>query len=257
MHSLVAASCVAAVTYSGGLIGLTLQGRLPEEFTTGKARDMISAIVGLLTFLSAVVTGLLIWTAYGVYASQNAAVQTYAARALQEDVALAEYGPEAAKGRHILREELARTIDQFWGPRTDADIVSRNYRAAIDNLRARQAFLDSLHPSTDEQRAALSAARQAVDMIGQTRLQMSLALTSPLSYPLLFVLVGWATFLFCGFGLISGPHAMSFGALAVGVLAVSTAMYMIVDLSDPYSGLFQASSTPIERVMNDIATTSP
>jgi hypothetical protein len=257
MHSLVAGLCVAVVTYCGGLVGLTLQTRLPEEFTTGKARDMISAIVGLLTFLSAVVTGLLIWTAYGVYASQNVAVQTFAARALQEDVALAEYGPEAAQGRQMLRDDLTKTIDQFWGPRTDADIVSRNFRAAVDNLRARQAFLDSLHPATDTQKAALAAARQAVETIGQTRLQMSLALTSPLSYPLLCVLVGWATCLFCGFGLISGPHGMSFAALAVGVLAVSTAMYMIVDLSDPYSGLFQASSTPIERVMKDIANVNP
>ena len=42
---------------------------------------MIGAVVGLLTLLSALVLGLLIWTAYGVYSGQSLAVQTLAAKA--------------------------------------------------------------------------------------------------------------------------------------------------------------------------------
>ena len=56
---------------------------------------MIGAVVGLLTLLCALVLGLLIWTAYGVYSGQNLAVQTLAAKNLQLDMALADYGPEA------------------------------------------------------------------------------------------------------------------------------------------------------------------
>jgi hypothetical protein len=76
--------------------------------------------------------------------------------------------------------------------------------------------------------------------------------TDPSAYPLLPIVVGWAVFLFCGFGLMSRSNPMAFAALAVGAAAVSSAVYLIVDLSDPYSGLFQASSAPIERVMKDI-----
>ena len=43
---------------------------------------------------------------------------------------------------------------------------------------------------------------------------------------------------------------MSFVAVAVGAMAVSTAMYLIMDLSAPYSGLFRASSEPIEQVLD-------
>jgi hypothetical protein len=109
-----------------------------------------------------------------------------------------------------------------------------------------------LHPSTDAQKTALAAARDAVEAMGQTRLQMSLALTSPASYRLLIIVVGWATFLFCGFGLMSRRNAMSYAALAVASLSVATTMYLIIDLSDPYSGFIQASNSPIERVMKDI-----
>ena len=94
--------------------------------------------------------------------------------------------------------------------------------------------------------------RDAVEAMGQTRLQMSLALTSPASFRLLTIVVGWATFLFCGFGLMSRRNAMSYAALAVASLSVATTMYLIIDLSDPYSGFIQASNSPIERVMKDI-----
>jgi hypothetical protein len=252
MHSLILAFCVAAITFAGGFVGLALQQRLPEDFTSGGARDMISSVVGLLTFLCAVVTGLLIWTAYGVYATQNVAIQTFAARALQEDLALSAYGPDASPGRKNLRDDLAKAIEQFWGGQSDLDIVSRNYRAAIDNLRARRAYLDTLHPASEGQKSALTAARDAVEAMAQTRLQMSLALTSPVSFRLLTIVVGWATFLFCGFGLMSRRNTMAYCALGVASLAVATTMYLIADLSDPYSGFIVTSYSPIERVMKDI-----
>jgi hypothetical protein len=253
MGSIEVALCVAAATFVGGVIGLILQWALPEKLTTGGPRDMIGAVVGLLTLLTALVTGLLIWTAYGVYSSQNLAIQNFAARVLQEDLALADYGPEASPGRVRIREGLKRTLDQIWGPHGDADFVSRNYRAAIDNMRTGQTYLDSLHPSTESQKQALAAANQAHAAIGQIRLQMALSLTNPISYPLLTIVAGWAVFLFFGFGLLSRSSPMAFAALAVGAVAVSSAVYLIVDLSDPYSGVFQASSAPIERVMNDVS----
>src|ERR1700753_1017247 len=119
MHSLIVALCVAAIPFAGGFVGLMLQHKLPEHFTSGGARDMIASVVGLLTFLCAVVTGLLVWTAYGVYATQNTAIQTFAARALQGDLALAAYGPDALRGRTNLRDDLSKTIEQFWGRQKD------------------------------------------------------------------------------------------------------------------------------------------
>src|SRR5271166_3861040 len=119
------ALAVAAAVFVGGVAGLLLQRRLPEEFTTGGPRDMIGAVVGLLTLLSALVLGLLTWTAYGVYSGQNLAVQTLAAKILQLDLALADYGPDAAPMRAQVRQNVAKTIDEIWGVNeSDADFVA-------------------------------------------------------------------------------------------------------------------------------------
>ena len=65
----------------------------------------------------------------------------------------------------------------------------RNFATAIDNLRQREEYLRSLNPSMDAQKQALAAAAQTVNSIGQTRLQMSFALQSAVSYPLVFVVI--------------------------------------------------------------------
>ena len=67
MGSLTLAAIAFAVVFVGGAIGLELQRALPESYTTGGPRDMTGAVVGLMTLLLALVLGLLIWTAYGVF----------------------------------------------------------------------------------------------------------------------------------------------------------------------------------------------
>ena len=78
---------------------------------------------------------------------------------------------------------------------------------------------------------------------------MSFALTAPISIPLIVIVAAWATFLFFGYGLMSGGNAASFVAAAVGAVAVASAAYLILDLSNPYSGIFRASSAPLEQVL--------
>jgi hypothetical protein len=243
------AFAVGVAVLAGGLLGLMLHRLLPEKHVTG-GKDMIGAVVGLLTLLSALVLGLLIWTAYGVYAGQNIAIQTLAAKVLQLDLALADYGPEAKDVRAQLRQGIAKTVDEVWGSNeSDANFVANNFAAALHDLRSREAALAALHPSTEEQTQALAAAKATVDSIGQSRLQMSFALASPISIPVIVIVTAWATFLFFGYGLMAGGNAASFVTVAVGALAVASAAYLIFDLSSPYSGLYRASSEPLEQVL--------
>jgi hypothetical protein len=116
-------------------------------------------------------------------------------------------------------------------------------------MRDPEKDLERLQPTTDERRQVLAAAKSAIDSIGQSRLQMSFALTAPVSYPLLVTVVGWVFFLFCGFGLMSKGGFMPVIALAVGAIAVASAVLLILDLSNPYSGVFRASPAPLEQVL--------
>ena len=252
MGSLTLALIVAGATFGGAVFGLAIKHAMPEKMTHGAPRDAVASVVGLLTLLCALVLGLLVWTAYGVYSNQNATIQGYALRVLMEDLALADYGPEAQPAREGLRDGLEQTLKDLWGPRFTDDFITVNYRAAISAMRSGQFFLETLQPTTEGQKTALATAIQAHAASAQMRVQMALALTNPISYPLIAVVVGWVTVLLCGYGFMSRVSVVSVVALALGALAVSTAVYTITELSDPYSGPFRASPAPIERLLHDI-----
>ena len=117
MGSLTLAAIVFAVVFVGGAIGLELQRRLPESFTTGGPKDMTGAVVGLMTLLLALVLGLLIWTAYGVFSAQKASVQTLAITDLKLDEAFQDYGPKAAEGHNPKRRDQEHDRRNLGRPR--------------------------------------------------------------------------------------------------------------------------------------------
>jgi len=252
MNSLFLAAIVLVVVFAGGAIGVFLQRALPEGYTTGGARDMIGAVSGLITLLLALVLGLLIWTAFGVYSGEKTAIQTLALSGMKYDEALRDYGPEAAEGRRQLREGLNRAVNEIWNDADDSDFIVKNYTHVMNGLKAREGYLKTLQPATDEQSAAKAAAAAAAIAMGQTRTQLALSLVDPISYPLLGVVVVWAAFLFCAYGLMSKGHPMTFVVLPFGAMAIASAIYVIADLSSPYSGLFQVNSAPILDVLTAV-----
>jgi hypothetical protein len=257
MGSFTLAAIVFAVVFAGGAIGLELQRRLPESFTTGGPKDMIGAVVGLMTLLLALVLGLLIWTAYGVFSTQKASVQTLAITDLKLDEAFQDYGPKAAEGHRIVREGIKNTIAEIWGDRdVDEEAVIHRFGYARTNLKARIAFLNTLEPASAEQTAAKAEAMQAASAIDQLLRQMTLALVDPISYSLVSIVVGWAAFLFCGYGLMSRRHPMSYVALVVGALGIASAIYVIVDLISPYSGVYVISPAPLVDVLKAVEEAS-
>jgi len=184
MSPLILAAIVFTVVFVGGAIGLELQRALPESYTTGGAKDMTGAVVGLMTLLLALVLGLLIWTAYRVYSTQKAAVQTLAISGLKFDER-----PEAAEGRRILREGIKNTIAEIWGGDDDEDAVIHKFGYAMAYQKERLTYLDTLQAESEQQKAAKSEATQAAIAIGQTRTQMTLALVDPISYSLVTIVV--------------------------------------------------------------------
>jgi Protein of unknown function (DUF4239) len=257
MGSLTLAAIVFAVVFVGGAIGLELQRRLPESFTTGGPRDITGAVVGLMTLLVALVLGLLIWTAYGVFSTQKASVQTLAITDLKLDEAFQDYGPEAAEGHRILREGIKNTIAEVWGGSNDEAAVIHKFGYARANLKARTAFLNALQPASDQQTAAKAEAMQAAIAIDQLLSQMSLALVDPISYSLISIVVTWAAFLFCGYGLLSRRHPMSHVVLVVGALGIASAIYLIADLISPFSGVFVISPAPLVDVLKVVEAAAP
>ncbi|MGO9769118.1 MAG: hypothetical protein ACLPSW_06105 [Roseiarcus sp.] len=248
MDSLEIATLVGVLALASGLIGLKLQGLLPDQHTSDRSRDMIAAVTGLLGLLLALVLGTLIGSSYGFYSTQKSELETLDARALQFDSALAAYGPEARPGRDGLRKAMQQGYDMFWGA-GQYDPKAQSVATAMVGLKKMDQFLLSLKPATDAQKQLLATASMNASAIEQTRLLMSLQLVAPISWPLMIVVVSWALLLFCGHGLLSRANATVVATLALGGFAVASAIFLILELNQPYTGLFRISPAVLMQTL--------
>jgi hypothetical protein len=245
----------AVLILAAGIVGLFLQKLLPEPHTTDRSLAMIGAIVGLFSLLLALVLGTLIGSAFGFYSTQKSELETFASRVVQLDLALAEYGPDTMPMRVKMKQTLQATHDTFWGKDSaSVDPDALKITAALGDLRGMDEYIASLNPQTPAQRQFAVSASINASLIEQIRLLLSLQLASPVSWPLLFVVVSWALILFCGFGLLSRLNATTVVALAFGAFAVGTAIFLILQLSEPLSGMFRLSPGAIEQMLSVLAT---
>jgi Protein of unknown function (DUF4239) len=249
MDAIVIASTVAILAFVAGIIGLNLQKRLPERHTSDRSRDMISAVNSLVTLVLALVLGTLISSGYSVFAGQKTDLDTLAAEALQLDMTLAQFGPEAKPGRTLLKQAMMHGYEQFWSAPAVAE-KALDVGASLPALRGLNNYLGSLDPKTPIQQRLLASAYANVTAITATRLKMSLQLASTVASPLLAIIAAWSLMLFCGYGLLSRMNAMTLTAIAFGALAVGMAIFLIIELRQPYSGIIHVPSAGLLQAID-------
>ena len=239
---------VAALIFGFGLLGLYLQTLLPEPHSAEKSREMIGAVVGLVSLLLALVLGTLVGSSYAFYANQKAEMETLAAKALQLDIALSEYGPETGVARARMKETLSSVRAMIWGGAPDR-ASDASVAEPIEILKLMDEYVASLEPKTSAQRQFAATAGAAAGAIEQTRLLVSLQLASPVSWPLVAIVVSWATILFCGFGVLSRFNATTVVAVALGAFAVGSGLFLILELSQPFTGVFRVPSGAFDQML--------
>ena len=85
--------------------------------------------------------------------------------------------------------------------------------------------------------------------LGQTRWLLFEQSGSSISKPFLVVVIFWLSVLFVSFGLYAPRNTTVIVTLVVGALSVSGAIFLIVELDHPFSGLIQISSTPLANAL--------
>jgi hypothetical protein len=241
---------VAALTFAFGVAGLYLQKLLPAPHTSDRSRDMITAIVGLVSLLLALVLGNLIGSASSFYSTQKSEMNIFAARALQLDLALAEFGPETAHTRAMMKNTLMKVRRMlWWGGEPGATPPDLSVAEPLKTLRETDEDVASLDPKTPAQRQFAANAAAAASAMEQTRILISLQLASPVSWPLVVIVVSWALILFCGFGVLSRINSTTIVALGFGAFAVGSALFLILELTQPFTGVFRVPSGAFDEML--------
>jgi Protein of unknown function (DUF4239) len=251
--SALALSClIFALTLGGILLGTLLRRALPEHHLSKDSQDVVRLGVGLIGTMAALVLGLLIAAAKGSFDTQDTQdtqVKLITADLILLDNILAQYGPEA----RAIREQMRKTIDPI------ADRLWREKQAGAGaqfetNAAAQKIYLDiqGLSPQNDLQRSLQSRAAQLSNDLVQTRLLLFVESDNLIPTPFLAILAFWLVIIFASFSLFSPLNVTVFTCLSVFSLSATCAIFLILELSQPFTGLLAISSAPLRNALGPL-----
>jgi len=236
---------------AGVVLGKSLRARIPASQLSQETKEVIRLGAGLLATLAAVVISLMIASAKSSYDAQDAHFRQLAAYLVETDQLLAQYGPGAIEVRKLMRQAVPAAIDRIW--REKASGSQDTAFTAISLAEQLHSAIDALSPANDAQRALKARIVQASAEIARTRLLMFADSDTPLLTPFLLILIFWLTVIFTSFSLFAEPNAAVAAAFLVLALSVSSALFLVADLSQPFAGLMQI---PKEQLRHTLAPLS-
>jgi hypothetical protein len=233
---------VFACVFGGALFGIFIHSFLPNHHLDSDSKEAVRLGMGLVGTTLALVLGLLIASGKGFYDTQSSEVTQLAADVVLLDKILVHYGPETKEIRDLLRGSVARMVEDTWaqGGSDKAHFVpsAAQQEAVFDKIQ-------ELSPRSDNQRFLQSQALSMAIKVGQTRSLMFAQKSSSVPVPLLTVLGFWLTLLFMSFGLFVRPNMTVVVSLFTSALAVCTAIFLILEMYQPYGGLIHVSDAPL------------
>ena len=241
---------VFVLVFGGALLGSLLRQRLPKHHQDDDSREVIKLVMGLVATVTALVLGLLIASAHTSYDTQQSEVLQLSANLELTDRILTQYGSEAQPARQLLRRIVALNIDRIWKKEQVAQPPAAGAAFNPDQIFS---VVAELVPVTATQRLAQSRALQMLTDMANTRILMSEQASASLSWPFFVVLVFWLVQLFVGFGLFARLHGTVVVALCVGAMSVSGAIFLMLEMNGPYSGLMQISSAPMRATLEQMS----
>ncbi len=246
MSAIIISSIMVVLAASGILFGMFLRSRLPENHLSPEVKDISKVALGLVATISALVLSLLLSTAKTAYDLRGNELVQLSTDILLLDRVLAYYGPEASDTRLQLREAVVATIERFWP--SDSTTVA-GFNASAPQLEGLHEAISRLPPDTEGHQALRAQALQLQTEIIRTRFLLVSHVGHSIPIPFLIVLILWVTVIFTGLGLFAPVNSTAVIIFLVCALSTAGAIFLILELDEPFVGVIKASDAPLQLVL--------
>jgi hypothetical protein len=242
--SVVVFGCVLA----GTLVGIFLRHQLPKHHLSGATKDVVKAGTGLIGTIAALVLGLLIASANSTYGTQSSQAQLLTADVVVLDRVLAQYGAETDSARNLLRRVVVDMADRIWHENRSHPRKAEPFEASAASLSMYDEIL-KLSPNSEAQRSLKTRAVDLVEDMAKIRLLLFTEAGMTIPMPFLVVLVSWLAIIFASFSLFADDNATTVAALGIFALSASASIFLILELSQPFTGLMMISDEPLRNAL--------
>jgi hypothetical protein len=247
MSSIAVSLIVFVALICGSLLGALIRSLGHSSELDEPSKDVIKLGTGLLGTLAALVLGLLIASAKGSYDTQVSQVRKFTGDVVLLDLILAQYGPEANAARGLLRGAIGAATDAIW--RENSTAAARGPFKTTAAGEDAFAKIQELAPQNDTQSAFKNRAVDVSTELVRTRAFLYEQAGSAIPAPFLAVLVFWLAIIFMSFSLFARLNRTVIVVLLILALSVSGAIFLMLDLSEPFTGALRISSAPLRGAL--------
>lgn len=237
---------------SAGL-GTFLRHRLPEHHRTRETTELMQVTINLLVTFAALVLGLLTASVKQNFDRTAHDWEGYTLQLSILDDCLRSYGGETSDIRNDLHAYIASVIASTWqdGP-SQARIPPRPLVSAPPapaDPRRLGAFINRIGtdlnrviPATPFQHRQLNMCFDRYKDVLAARLRVIEDSRAGLFQPFYAILLFWLMIMFACFGFVTPVNRVTTVTTVLCAISLSSVIFVIVDLSTPYTGLFAISS---------------
>ena len=248
MSPLLVSLIVFACVLGGAFLGIFLRNTLPKHHLSEATKDVVKLGTGLIGTITGLVLGLLIASANSTYETEGSQVQQMTANIVVLDQTLAQYGPEAVSIRNLMRRAVTSMADRIWRENSSPSGELAPFEASAAALSLFDEIL-KLSPQNERQRSLQARAIGTLQEIAKTRLLLFTEAGSAIPMPFLVVLIFWLAIIFASFSLFADNNATTLVALCIFALSASAAIFLILELGQPFTGLMKISSEPLRNAL--------
>lgn len=235
---------VFASTFGGALAGIWLHTVLPPHHLDNDSQSTMKLGIGLTATMTALVLGLVTASAKTSYDVLDTAVKQTAADVMTLDRTLARYGPDSATTRAALHDSLVVAIRKTW-PQSGPQVADQKIADATRGAESVMARIRALPVQDDDQAWLKTRAQDLGEKLLEARWVVVSAIGTSVPVPFLVVLVFWLVLIFVSFGLFAPRNGTVISILMVCALSVASAIFLILEMDGPFTGLIHISPDPL------------
>jgi hypothetical protein len=246
-HHTVTIGIMAFLAVFGGVLaGMLVRGLLPDHHRSKETEDAIKLGMGVIATMSALVIGLLIASAKNWFDTKDGEVNQLSSDMILLDRQMAHYGPQTKDARELLRQYVVYKITTTWPQEAAQPATNPDGWRLLEDVQGR---LRALTPENDAQRWLRTSALDISGNLARVRWLLRVQTAAPLPQPFVLVLVLWLTLIYASFGLFAPRNTTALVALGVSSLSIAGAIFLILEMADPFVGPIHVSSVPMHEAL--------
>jgi hypothetical protein len=235
--------------FGSAIAGMGLKERIPQHHLSDDSRAIIEAARSVVIGLAALTLGLLIATAKTSFDTKETELKESTAKMIALNRLLLKDGTLSEKARASLRGVASNGIA----------VIQKINREGLNPIVAGGEGIDTLIASLIElpeqntsqtwiKNTALSLGKE----IAVSRWKIYQSSSSTISPLFLAVLVFWLMTIFFSLGLIAPFNISVIVALLTAALSMTGAIFLTLELDQPYGGLIHISTEPLKMALQQL-----